>query len=854
MPSRKKALSCAVALCLLTAPDLAAQCPDGSPPPCSSAPRRATARVVVAPPALAVRKLSFLVLPFRNLSRAAEHAWLVEGSPVLIADALSRNEALKVVPDERLYPALERAGLTAGGVMDLARVRRVAEETGGWTAVSGEILALGNRLRVSARAFDVVTNAEVMRAVEEAGPGEDVRAVYERLSTRLVRITGTGTAAADLATTTTRSVDAYRAFVRGVVHENRSEAKRARDAFLEAVRLDSTYAQAYARLAEAEINVDPRQITQPQSPMYRYSARAAALAGNLPARDREIVLATNDILSARFASARERLVRLLAQDSLHIDALERMSGLELFDPILVPRGNGMRPRGSVNRGQALAKRVLELDPSRHQLYGSLVQTYLLASGMPPGLVFAFRTEAASLPALFAGAPAMSFVPLLRDTMELVPIDSLSFVPADTLAASRARAVSAAKQWVQRWLTAGAGQAEPHLWASRVYAQAGEWAAALRELEAADSIGVETGIENVPARRMSLLARLNRYTEGRAIADSLLDANAFEAARLNAYAFEGAGWAFTLFVLDRQYDRADTLLGKLAAALAPAAVMNPELPASALAQLVLTGAVRQFFTIPGAVRLTVLDRLLTDARALPATSVLRRQLPFHGSVLARDTSISRGELSARLARAARNLAASDEDLAYALAVTAALDTATKRSLDTEPWFARRGAETRALRVANEGRFRPVSAVVTDSAATFTWSVTGDAFGWNRTGTPMGDSDYLWEATFKVLGGEYEALADVAHRPGSPPASGNLQALLGAALPVLHQILSPDTTVAHRVVSRTAVRLEPATGGLRLVLRDPRLVAALRQERPATVTMEFRPCVEKCVKVEVPFTYP
>src|SRR5688572_3717963 len=223
-------LQAAVMLAVLAPAPAAAQCPDGSPPPCSAAPRRVQ-RVAVAPPSVSARRKSFLVLPFRNLTRSPEHDWLVEGSPVLIADALSKSDSVRVVPDERLYPALERAGLTAGGVMDLARVRRVAEETGGWTAVTGEILALGTRLRVSARAFDVVSNTEVMRAVEEAQSGDDVRAIYERLGTQLVRATGSSGEAVSLATTTTKSLDAYRAYVRGISHQNRSEVRRARDAF-----------------------------------------------------------------------------------------------------------------------------------------------------------------------------------------------------------------------------------------------------------------------------------------------------------------------------------------------------------------------------------------------------------------------------------------------------------------------------------------------------------------------------------------------------------------------------------------------------------------------------------------------
>ncbi|MEK6769984.1 MAG: hypothetical protein AABY85_13510, partial [Gemmatimonadota bacterium] len=113
-----------------------AQCPDGTPPPCATRARAAR----VTPPA-AERGRRFLVLPFRNLSRNPEHDWLVEGSTTMLAEALSRWQDLSVVSDERLYPALRRAGLTPGAVMDPVPVRRVADETGGWTVVNGEVLA-----------------------------------------------------------------------------------------------------------------------------------------------------------------------------------------------------------------------------------------------------------------------------------------------------------------------------------------------------------------------------------------------------------------------------------------------------------------------------------------------------------------------------------------------------------------------------------------------------------------------------------------------------------------------------------------------------------------------------------------
>jgi TolB-like protein len=836
-----------------------AQCPDGTPPPCGAPVRRVAARAT--PPNAEARRRSFLVLPFRNLSRATEHDWLVEGSPVLIADALSRNETVRVVPDERLYPALKRAGLVAGGVMDLSRVRGVAEETGGWTAVTGEILALGKDLRVSARAFDVVSNAEVLRVVETSAAGEDVRAVYQRLGTKLMAIAGAQAAAANLASTTTQSLDAYRAYVRGVTHANRSEPKRARDAFLEAVRIDSTYAQAYARLADAEMSADPRQLINPQSPLYRYSARAAQLSGNLPPRDRELVLSINDYLSGKFASARERLTRLLEQDSTNVDALEWKAGLEVFDPILVPAaGGGERPRGSLNRGLGHAKRALELDPSRHNLYGSLVQAYLIAGGGTPGIVMGYRQEMPSLAGLFNSIPVHSYYPVLRDTIVLIPTDSINSIPADSLAAARARALNAARLWAQRWLAAGQGQAEPHLWASRVHSQAGDFAAALRELEAADSLGVETGLENVPARRMSLLAQMKRYADGRRIADSLFQANALDFTTLTAYQFEGVGWAYSLFVLNGQYDRATAIVEKMAAALAPAVVANPQLPAEALATVLLTGGARQYFSPPTALRTAVYEKLLADAGTLPAGSPLTRVLPFHARVLWSDTAISRPKLAASLAAAAARLATTQPLLAYQLMVEAGSDSVQRRSLDSLAWFVTQRQQARVQRAAVQARMQPGRIVVTDSTAVFSWTVSGDSLTWNRLETAIGEDDYLWEAEFTVAGGRYEVLANVAKRPTLLPVSGRLTALLASATPQVHEVPA-DSTQPHRTISRTAVRLEPEAGGFRMVLRDARLVTALRRERPATVRMQFRPCITgamlagaKCVDQDVSVVYP
>src|SRR6266550_2085418 len=163
----------------------AAQCPDGTAPPCrKGAPEgAATSR----PPAERDRARPFLVLPFRNLSRSADYQWLVEASPTMLADALGQWTELTGVPDERLYPALRRHELHPGDVMDLASLRRVAAETGGWTAVTGEIIVTGARLHVSARAYDLVTRRQVARTTFEGRATDDVRRAYDQIATVLLR-------------------------------------------------------------------------------------------------------------------------------------------------------------------------------------------------------------------------------------------------------------------------------------------------------------------------------------------------------------------------------------------------------------------------------------------------------------------------------------------------------------------------------------------------------------------------------------------------------------------------------------------------------------------------------------------
>src|SRR5437667_5679346 len=128
-------LAATLLVILLSAPELArAQCPDGSPPPCAQRTTRTAART---PPPPKERAKKLMLLPFRNVTRKADQEWLVTGAPLMLAQALGQFRELEIVPQERLQAAMRASGIRGDSVPDASQLRRLAEETDGWTAITG---------------------------------------------------------------------------------------------------------------------------------------------------------------------------------------------------------------------------------------------------------------------------------------------------------------------------------------------------------------------------------------------------------------------------------------------------------------------------------------------------------------------------------------------------------------------------------------------------------------------------------------------------------------------------------------------------------------------------------------------
>ena len=538
-----------------------AQCSDGTPPPCGVEIRRASDNPAFTPPPPEVRSRSFMVLPFRNIRALAEDEWLVEGSPALLGQALSQWRELTVVPEDRMYPALRRAGLTPGTVMDVEAVKLVARETGGWTVVTGEVMRIGSKLRVSSRAYDAVSGADIARVSAEASSEEEIQGVYAEIAAGILESVGLTASDFDLSSVTTNSLDALKAYSRGLRHYRRAELLQAKDAFLESVGLDSTFAMAYGKLAFTSIT-SVEDLLDPQNAAYSYLDRAVVLSGNLPERQRHLLQADLSILGGQFQRARELLSALIANDSNDVEALLALAELEVLDGIVVMDGATAVRRGSFNTAARLAKRSLMLDPARREAYSILVAVYQMAAGrgLMRGVVVGFSAEAASLAAHLNRMPSHYFLVLARDTLELLLVSNLQQADRDSMEALQERAAGVYNDWAQRWVGVAPDVALAQLNAAYAYETGEKYDLSLAALSRAESLGVEISFDNLAGRRMIILTKAGRYAEGNQIADSLLEAGDLELMKMvTGGMLEVGAWALNLKVLDGDFEWASSIL-------------------------------------------------------------------------------------------------------------------------------------------------------------------------------------------------------------------------------------------------------------------------------------------------------
>jgi serine/threonine-protein kinase len=380
----------------------------------------ALARRSPAPPDGINPRHSILVLPFDNLRNESSVEWLRDGSVSMLGLNLSQWKDLNVVDHERLHDLLARHDLKVGDDIGLEMARRLAREAGAWTVVLGEFTPAGDSLHLTARVFDVATGERVDVARVDDRASADVRPMFDALAAKLLDLSGApNEIRIGLAQSTTGSLEAFRAYLRGLEQLNRWDLAGAQRNLERAIALDTTFGLAYYKLALTRGWL----VGTEDSATERAVLRATKYSGNLPAHERTVINAYRAFYGGEYTEARSLYQDLLARDSADADAWYGLGEAWYHDTA------GVNHAPAWTQALRSFKRTLSLDPD-----------YALAYDH----VHAMLTESAIANPYYALMPGDSFA-VTRTSSGRASMDSVAVSAAVNRA--RSEALVTARGWV-----------------------------------------------------------------------------------------------------------------------------------------------------------------------------------------------------------------------------------------------------------------------------------------------------------------------------------------------------------------------------------------------------------------------
>lgn len=193
------------------------------------------------------------VLYFSNTSSAAEFDWLKKGLADMLVSDLGALGAFKIVEREELQKIVKEQELALSGLLDEAKAPQVGKLLNADVLVYGSFIAAGGSVRLDAKAVTVETGS-VLCAASSSGAADAVLALERELAAKLAEgllPAGARTAAPALASASTESLSAARAYYRGLDSFDSGRYGEAAELFGQAVREDPSFLKPGKGLEEA---------------------------------------------------------------------------------------------------------------------------------------------------------------------------------------------------------------------------------------------------------------------------------------------------------------------------------------------------------------------------------------------------------------------------------------------------------------------------------------------------------------------------------------------------------------------------------------------------------------------------
>lgn len=293
------------------------------------------------------------VLPF-SVRGSEELAYLGEGIVDLVSAKLNGAGTISTADPRLVISDLRKQ---KGDPADPATGRAVARGVGAGRYVTGEVLEVGGKVRLTAALHSTVDTGGSPPQASAEGQADEIFGLLDRLVAELLAGTllAEGERFEALATRTTSSLDAAKAYLEGERLIRQGLYREAAVAFDEAVAADSTFALAYYRKSIAAEWIDA------------YTARtdadrAYAFREALPPRDQGLVGALRLRRHGQITESEQALRALLHEYPDDVEALVQLGELYFHDN---PRGGRSIDASIEPFERALALEPLNPIPSIH---------------------------------------------------------------------------------------------------------------------------------------------------------------------------------------------------------------------------------------------------------------------------------------------------------------------------------------------------------------------------------------------------------------------------------------------------------------------------------------------------------
>ncbi len=280
---------------------------------------------------------SLMILPFEDLSPTADNQWFADGIAAELISALSHVKSLKVTDQQTTKEFKNYKG----------HLTIYAKEMGIRYFIQGSVRKFGDQIKITSSLLDIETGDHLWQDSLK-GTMEDIFDIQEKVAGKVVeglKVLLSPDEKQKLAKRGTENAEAYELLLKGNEYFSRStksDYERAVTLYEESARLDPSYTDAYACIANI--------LTE----MYRSYNRIPSLLD-------------------RADAAAER-VRAIEGESAQYAAVKSL----IF-----------RSRGDLQSALHYAKRSVEIDPNYALGYGALGFVYR-ALGDPAGRVSAFK--------------------------------------------------------------------------------------------------------------------------------------------------------------------------------------------------------------------------------------------------------------------------------------------------------------------------------------------------------------------------------------------------------------------------------------------------------------------------------